>query len=154
MAAESLKLLIPNGLLQFALTYGSGFFVGDLTTELQIYNPLDPNYLQSIEFDRRRLLDAKKAAGDEAVPFAIYPEDGGLLPLGRDDSGTKICWKTRVDRSWDVVVLWDWGPNGFQILPVPLMDFLFQLFSRELILGCWPEPWFSDGLKFKPKIEC
>ena len=147
---DRLGLKLPQQLRQFCVTYGSGAIVGDETTYLCILNPFSPTYFQTIEFECQRLRDAKHSGGEDAVPFGIYPEMGGLLPLGSDDCGTRLCWKTEtITATWPVVVLWDWGLTGFRETQQSLLNFLVRLLSREIEFDCWPAPWFADKLRFR-----
>lgn len=155
-----LGLPLPQELHEFATTFGSGMFQGDQTTRFWIYNPLSPKYLESIEFECQRLRDAKAHGGHKAVPFSIFPEPGGLLPLAIDDQNVRLSWRTpsSEDRSsfkgeWPIVVMWERGPDGFRELKLGLSQFLVKLLKREIEFECWPEPFFMDNVVFEPLDE-
>jgi hypothetical protein len=147
-----LNLAFPGDLLEYAGVYGSGVFLGEITTRLWLYNPFSPHYKERVVRECDRLKEGFNAGGIEAVPFPIYPTKGGLFPLGTDDCGTRIWWLTRKDQEfWPVVIQWALGADGFRVIRTTLLAFLVSLFRRKLLTDYWEEPWFIDNVRFIPE---
>jgi hypothetical protein len=85
------------------------------------------------------------------MPFDVFPDHGGLLPFSLDEANVRMCWLTqgRPD-SWPIVIMWQRGPDGFQVFNVTLVEFLTRILIRDITLECWPEPVFMDKVAFVP----
>jgi hypothetical protein len=146
------ELALPHDLKQFGATYGDGMFRGNQTTRLYIRNPFTPDFAKWSARDLDRLRDSKDSSGGEGVPYPIFPEEGGLFPLGEDDQGTRLWWRTVGDPdSWPIIVQWFLDPDAFKEFSMCLTHFMVALLTRQISLPPWPEPWFRDEVVFVPE---
>lgn len=152
VAAETaLSVALPREYYEVATTYGCGRFWGEDTTDFTLFNPGAPDYLSEVEFECQRLREAKEHSDPEDFTFAVFPNKGGLLPYGLDDQNVRFCWRTgSAPDSWPIVIMWDWGQDGFLEFGMPLTDFLAGILTRSITLRCWPEPCFLDHVRFEP----
>jgi hypothetical protein len=154
MTKAGRQLGLPNEWKQFGITYGSGVFLGKQATVLYVHNLFASSFLRETDAALDRLRDSKSLGGDEGVPYAIFPEENGLLPLGHDNQGTHLWWRTAGDpNSWPIVVQWFLGPKYFRELKMPLTELLVGLVRGEIHLPPFPHPWLRDEVVFVPKNE-
>lgn len=136
---RAVGIQLPTELISYASTYGSGVFVGKRTTRIQIFNPFSPHYITMVDFATNRLRAAREHGGESAIPFPIFPEKNGLLPIGSDDCGTQLCWHTQgLPDEWPILVQWERGMDGYEEVSIPFSDFLVKLFTRSIVFPCWP----------------
>lgn len=127
----------PNDYKELIWTYGSGKFFDFLG----FYNPFDPNKYVNFPNASKMVLESlgslKRKFPDE-LPFALYPDPGGLLPIGQTDNGDYIHWHTRGQPDeWGVVVTESRGPN-YDVIENGLAEFLCALATHELELTAFP----------------
>lgn len=151
---SELGVTLPEELRQFSTAYGLGTFRGAETTALSIGCPGYRGYVGDIKAECQRLRDIRGAARNEDHPFDVFPDPGGLLPLGLDECDVWLCWATTsAPESWPIVVRWTWGAQGMRTFHRPLSDLLLALFERKVELPCWPLPAFVDDVRFVPYQE-
>jgi hypothetical protein len=125
---------------QFNLMWQAGL-PGSLTAheDLGRVYPIGSNLeeLQAFAIDDRDL-----------CPYPVYPEPGGLLPLGGTSNAGHTYWLTEGNtEEWPLVLL----PRGFQLVeqhPVPLVGFLVLWLSGEL-----PECFNGVGKRFLGRTD-
>lgn len=133
-----LSLLLPMDYKQLICGYGSGSW----QEFLWVLNPFSRNkYLNLVE-QSRRLLEAERIIrGDwpDLVPFALYPEEGGLFPWGITDNGDRLFWRTEGEPgSWPIIVFESRGPE-YECHQLSCCDFLREWLRGELIVSVFPD---------------
>jgi len=149
--ATGSELDLPEDYKQFSAIYGSGAFKVNQIPLLCIQNPFAPDFSKWASSQLDALRDSKDSSGEEGVPYAIFPDEAGLFPLGRDDQATRLWWRTVGEaNSWPIIVQWFLGPDSFRELRMPLTELLVRLFRGEIDLPPWPEPWSRYEVVFVP----
>ncbi len=149
--ALELDVALPEELLEFSNAYGLGTFRGTETTALSIWCPGHPNFISSVWDECQRYRDCRGPQRSRHHPFDVFPDTGGLLPLGGDENDVWLCWATEGNpANWPIVVRWTWGDEGMRAFNMPLSEFLTGIFERRIALPCWPEPTFLDDVQFVP----
>ena len=102
----ALRAPLPSDYKEYIARYGRG----SIDEFLWVLSPSDDNENLSMvvqsEVRREAQREFRSAAGQQ-LPFAIYPEPGGLLPWGFTDNGDVCYWRTgNVDPDrWPVVIV-------------------------------------------------
>jgi SMI1-KNR4 cell-wall len=147
---SELGLDFPKELKEFCAVYGMGTFRGSETTAFSIYCPWR-GFVDDMRRENQRLREIRSPVKSEDYPFDVFPEEGGLLPLGSDECDAWLCWATKgLPDTWPIVVRWTWGLNGMQSFDLSLSEFLVSILKRKIELPCWPLPWFVDDVRFVP----
>ncbi|MFD5244938.1 SMI1/KNR4 family protein [Amycolatopsis sp. NPDC058340] len=137
-AEKALGLVLPGEFKALAARYGAGSF-----DDISLLGPDD------LVETARDLLGAAGAFRDEfpeAVPFALWPEPGGVLEWARTGNGDSLCWLTGDEPGdWTTVV---WNPRaGAERHALGAVAFLCAYFGGRLdvpLLGSPPsDPWFD-----------
>src|SRR5947209_15882365 len=146
---QKLGTRLPADFRAFIQHYGSGAFNDPGRLIISIRNPFAPNFDQLARLDRERLLNAKRAVGNEEFPFEIFPSSPGLLQWGHDIDGWMLLWLTEgnPDR-WPVLVCPP-GPYDFERIDLLMTSFLAKAFARELTWTIWDPEFFSGPRKVK-----
>src|SRR5262249_13026602 len=124
---DALSIRLPHDLWEYGTRYGTGRIVLD-TFYLLVYNPFSATFLACVEADCGTLRTLKQSRSED-VPFDVFPERPGLLPLGTDVNGNMMFWLTEGEpENWPVVV-WPEGGDGneYQRFEMPLTSFLAKL---------------------------
>jgi hypothetical protein len=143
---------LPRELKAFCSKYGIGSFRAEESPALNIWCPGEgPKFVDELRAECKRYLDARGENRSDDFPYNVFPEAGGLLPLGSDDNDVWLCWVTNGPAdTWQIAVRWTWGINGLRTFNLTLCQFLVSLFKREIELPCWPSPMFEEHLHFVP----
>jgi len=149
---SQLGVRLPTELKEFCAKYGVGSFRGEETVGLSIWCPIDGlTFVNELRAECQRYLDARGEEESDDFPFKVFPEAGGLLPLGSDENDVWLCWVTNgPPDEWSIAVRWTWGKVGIRVFNVSLSQFLVSIFKREIDLPCWPAPMFESDLHFVP----
>ncbi|OXM56773.1 SMI1/KNR4 family protein [Amycolatopsis thailandensis] len=138
-AEKELGLVLPPEFKALAARYGAGNF-----DDISLLSPGE------LVVSARDLLGTAGAFRDdcpEMVPFALWPEPGGVLEWARTGNGDSLCWLTEGEpEDWTTVV---WNPRaGSGRYPLGAVAFLCAYFGGRLdvpLLGPPPpEPWFDS----------
>src|SRR5262245_54185791 len=109
-----------------------------MDTSLTLLNPGSEDYLDEVEFACQRLGIPKSHGDEEDFPFPVFPEAGGLLPIGIDETNVRLCWQAVGDApEWPIVVFWQRGPDGNRVLQIQFTDLLVRLLREEIDVECW-----------------
>jgi hypothetical protein len=150
-----LGLALPTDYKSLIGAYGAGSWKGFLW----VLNPFASNRYLNLFEQTQRQLDAERtirADWPKDVPFALYPEPGGLLPWAMTDNGDRLYWVTegRPD-TWDTVVYESRGPE-YDRHRMSCCEFLRRWVAGELRVSVFPddfeygfvgafEPYRPDG---------
>jgi hypothetical protein len=148
---SDLKTKLPSELKTFSQVYGMGIFRGTETTALSIYAPSYPGFVEVVQYECNRFRSMNARKDYAHYPFDLFPDDGGLLPLGVDESGYCLFWETGGDpENYPIVVHWTFGKCGMARFEMTLSELLVALLERTVELPCWPLPAFVDDVEFIP----
>jgi hypothetical protein len=138
---------LPGSYKSFISRYGSGC----IDNFLWILNPFSKyenlNLEKQIEVARAVLSDLIEDG--ENIPYSIYPERSGLLPVGRTDNGDIIYWVTdgRPD-DWSIAINEARGPSWWSYRG-PFDQFLIAILLRESVCDIFPDNFPSDHPSFR-----
>ncbi|GAB4158226.1 MAG: hypothetical protein Tsb009_35380 [Planctomycetaceae bacterium] len=139
----ALGIRLPHDYLLFCDKYGSGsvFTAGKRFELISAGRVTYPDFVRDFSERQGQFRDAMET---HDVGLGLYPEKGGLLPFGKDDSGTYFCWDTHSSPDeWTVVVIWEYEDDGFKRL-----NCSYSGFVCGLLKGSQPHPLW--GKKWKP----
>jgi SMI1/KNR4 family protein SUKH-1 len=117
---------LPTDYRQFAVRYGSGFFVG---TYLKIWNPF------VIDIVRETATGGLPYAFDRGdLPWPPYPARPGGLEIGHNENGHQIVFLADGDPdAWPIIVIpHGAGKNEFERWDLPLGTFLAKALLNEI----------------------
>jgi hypothetical protein len=85
---------------------------------------------------------------DEPLPFALYPDVGGLLPWGGTDNGDVLLWEAKgPPKRWSVWIQHSRFAD-YDRFEGGMVDFLVRLLTREFVTDVFPDDWPSDAPRF------
>jgi hypothetical protein len=122
--------VLPADYKAFIENYGSGRISGFVW----IFNPFSSRPGVNLANQVSVQLNALKTLAHdfgEQCPYALFPEHGGLLPLGLTDNGDVIHWLTEGEpASWKIVVNEARGPR-YEKFDGDLTSFLRKILTRD-----------------------
>jgi hypothetical protein len=135
-------------------TFGSVYGLpGVIDAFLWVFSPMSANPNLDLWRQTQGRLDALRVlrASGESIPYAIFPEDGGLIPWGATDNGDVCYWRTGNDLggSWTLVIGANRSPewHSFQ---GEVTDFLVGILRRTDRVAFFPEDFPSPNPSFLP----
>jgi hypothetical protein len=135
---ERLGLALPADYKSLIGAYGTGSWKDFLL----VLNPFASNRYLNLFEQTQRQLDAERvirAAWPSEVPFAIYPEPGGLLPWAMTDNGNRLYWLTQGHPDdWPTVIYESRGPRHDRH-QVSCCEFLRRWVAGQLRVSVFPE---------------
>jgi hypothetical protein len=138
---------LPDDFKAFTQLYGSGK-VDDF---LYLFNPFAEGQDGNLLFEKDRVLAAyaeTRARFPARLPLPPFPEDGGVLPLGRTDNGDELYWVTGGDpRDWPVALLESRAARQ-EVHRMPVTGLLAALAAGELVSAILP-----DQVLHRPRHE-
>ena len=128
---------LPGDYKRFINTYGSGEFC-DL---LWLLNPFSTAEGMNLLHQVGPISDVYREGRDEPFPewcpYPLFPEPGGLLPLGGDTNGDNVFWITTGPPAEWPLILYNWrGGYISERHDMPLAEFLVGWLSGA-IPGCF-----------------
>jgi hypothetical protein len=122
---------LPGDFKAFTELYGSGM-VDDF---LYLFNPFATGEDGNLLFEKDRVLAGYRQTRDkypERLPLPPFPEEGGVLPLGRTENGDELYWVTEGDRDHWTVALLESRAALQEVHPMPVTGFLAALTANQL----------------------
>ena len=138
---------LPEDFKAFTELYGSGK-VDDF---LYLFNPFAEGQDGNLLHEKDRVLAAYVETRErfpERLPLPPFPEEGGVLPLGRTDNGDELYWVTRGDPGGWAVALLESRAARQEVHPMPVTGFLAALAAGELATRILP-----DDVVHRPRHE-
>lgn len=87
--------------------------------------------------------------GQEAWPYPLYPEPGGLLPWGGTLNGDVLFWETEGDpAAWGIIIN-EVRSRHFESFQGPMTTFLHRIITREINSNIITDI-LSKKISFKP----
>ena len=124
---------LPLDLLAYIDVYGSGFFENG-GMFLTVLNPYEKDYWKKQNTDLDLVRQFKAQEGDGYVPYAVWPDQSGLLLWGYGENRKHFFWLTEGDPgAWPVIVMYDL--EIFTRFDMPMLPFLEKLLCGDLDCG-------------------
>lgn len=142
---EQLGAPLPKDYKHFIDRYGPGGIANFLT----VFAPMSANPHVDLVVQRDQRLWALREVrdGGEEFPLPIFPEPGGVLPLGGTDNGDTLYWVTSGPADeWQVAINEARGPTT-DVYPGNLTGFLI-----DWLTGRWA-PVVLPKNTFEPTFE-
>lgn len=132
------------------------FGTGRLANFIWIFDPFsEARYLNLVEQAPRHLSELRRLASDfgEKLQFDLYPDAGGLLPLGVTDNGDLLHWLTKGrPNDWHVVVGGARSPEH-QVFQCDLTTFLSRIVTQTEICVVFPRDFPPREVNFEWTVD-
>ncbi|TMV50637.1 SMI1/KNR4 family protein [Paenibacillus mesophilus] len=140
---------LPSDYMRFIQTYGTGGIDNFLWILTPFVKDKNVNFLSR----QKEITDAyiqSKTNFPQFYKHNVYPSAGGLLPWAYTDNGDELYWLTegKLDE-WKIVVYESRSPESYTY-PLNMMDFLYQIITRQLVCDAFPDDFPSDVPEFVP----
>jgi hypothetical protein len=122
---------LPGDFKAFTELYGSGM-VDDF---LYLFNPFAAGQDGNLLVEKDRVLAAyrqTRARVPDRLVLPPFPEEGGVLPLGRTENGDELYWVTERDPDGWPVALLESRAAFLEVHPMPVTGFLAALAANQL----------------------
>ena len=141
---------LPADFKAFTELYGSGM-VDDF---LYLFNPFAAGKDGNLLAEKDRVLAAyrqTRARFPDRLPLPPFPEEGGVLPLGRTENGDELYWVTQRDPDdWPVALL-ESRAALLEVHPMPVTGLLAALAANQLSSRVLPDDVLGrPGHQFTP----
>ena len=138
---------LPGDYRAFVERYGVGRIAGFLWVFVPGASHDTVDLLAQVAVQREVLCEL--AASGETIPFASYPEPGGLLAVGMTDNGNVLHWNTTgLTDDWTIVVQEARGPF-FTSTDQDLTGFLAGVLDRTVRCPAFPDDFPNDAIAFE-----
>jgi hypothetical protein len=135
---KAMGTALPPDYKDLVATYGSGLF----DEVLWLFNPFAPAGDGNLVSERDRVLAdyaGSRAKFPDDYPLPPWPEPGGVLPLGRSDTGNELYWVTAGDPDdWAVALFGSRSPRS-EVHDGGIVRFLADLVSGHLETSLLPD---------------
>ena len=122
---------LPTDYHEFVDAYGSGLFANFY----RVNNPFSADeYLALVPASNSwaQMLREEKENDEDAVPFPIFPEAGGVLHWANDENGNTYYWQTvGLPDKWTVVQRQERG-TGFKEHKYSMSGFLTGVLTKKI----------------------
>jgi hypothetical protein len=126
-----LGIELPSDYKEFVRDFGTGS-IGHF---LWVYNPISENEnLNLLKQTTAQLSGLRRLRNHapEYLPYALHPNEAGLLPWGVTDNGDLMLWRTEgPSDSWNVVIKESRGPD-IEEYSCGMSDFLRALIKGDI----------------------
>lgn len=151
----TMRTPLPDDYKEFVRYYGTG----KLDKFLWVMNPVATNPNVNLINRGSVILDAFReyrvglSALGEKIPFAAFPEPGGLLPWAFSDNGDVCYWRTgSVDPNMWRIVLNDGRQSMWEQFDGSMTEFIEALLSRRYVSDILTDDEFpSITASFEPR---
>ena len=134
---KAMATALPADYKELLATYGSGLF----DEVLWLFSPFAPPGDGNLVDERDRVLadyaQSRRRFPDH-YPLPPWPEPGGVLPLGRSDTGNELYWVTEgAPDDWPVALFGSRSPRS-EVHQGGIVAFLADLVSGRLRTSLLP----------------
>ena len=129
---------LPGDFEAFTERYGSGM-VDDF---LYLFNPFAAGEDGNLLVEKDRVLAGyrqTRAKYPKRLPLPPFPEEGGVLPLGRTDNGDELYWVIEGQPDGWPVALVEARAALQEVHPMPVTGFLAALAANQLTSRILPD---------------
>jgi|688.fasta_scaffold392787_2 hypothetical protein len=88
--------------------------------------------------------------GTRAVPYPIYPEQGGLLAWGATDNGDDLYWQTVGDPDAWTIVVNESRSDVYEEFPFGMVEFVLKVITGELVSEILPVADLDRSVAIQP----
>jgi hypothetical protein len=135
---------LPPGYKDFVRLYGVGAFM----EFLWICVPVSSNRHMRLAYQACAVTSIFRVT--EKPPYPLWPDPGGLLPLGTTGAGDELFWLCQgPPADWGVVV-WGHEARDFETFDCDLTDFLAGLVTRTRAPKAFPKDLAHCDRLFRP----
>jgi len=133
---EKLGLTLPQDIIDFGLTYGTGSFASN---QFMVLNPFAPWYVGNVQEVCGLYHGLQRDEGDKFIPYAVHPDRPGLFPWGAEDNGHQMFWLTEGNADKWPILLFNRDSSEFERWDMPVTTFLGKVFRLELACVLWSD---------------
>ena len=129
---------LPGDFKAFTEQYGSGM-VDDF---LYLFNPFAAGQDGNLLVEKDRVLAAyrqTRARFPDRLVLPPFPDEGGVLPLGRTENGDELYWVTQRDPDGWPVALLESRAAFLEVHPMPVTGLLAALAANQLTSRVLPD---------------
>jgi hypothetical protein len=129
---------LPGDFKAFTELYGSGM-VDDF---LYLFNPFAAGQDGNLLVEKDRVLAAYRQTRTrfpDRLSLPPFPEEGGVLPLGRTENGDELYWVTKRDPDGWPVVLLESRAALLELHPMSVTGLLAALAANQLTSRVLPD---------------
>lgn len=135
LVEKHFNIKYPDDYINYITQYG----VGQINDFITIYVPINSNaYYEETKNICQNYRDCREMFPNE-YRHNVFPEKGGLLPLGVTDGGSEIWWKTDIEKEKWTIVVYDENSWEYEEYKMLLCEFLYKYFIREIDCIGFPE---------------
>jgi hypothetical protein len=139
---------LPDDLFDLAKHYGSGAFetIDGADIVLNVLSPTSRTFFRDINRHIGMLADYYQLIGTAALPYPIYPDRPGLLPIGNGESNRILSWITEGSvQRWAIMLRTP--EDSFIRFNFSLVEFIAGLLAGEIegYGGSWNKRWFQEN---------
>lgn len=144
LVEERFDFKFPEDFIKFSTNYGAG----QINEFISIYSAINSTaYYEMIEKNCQYYRDFKKEFPDE-YKHSIFPEDGGLFPLGRTDGGSLMWWHTASKAENWFIVVYDENSWDYEEYNMQLCEFIYKYFTKQIECEGFPDSLREEKLHF------
>ncbi|WP_020475356.1 SMI1/KNR4 family protein [Zavarzinella formosa] len=144
---------LPSDYRDFVSTYGTGL----LANLINVFNPFSRGEYRNLLQSTKRILDIArtlKIIMPERMPYAIFPEIGGMLPWATDENGNWYFWLTEGSPDEWPVIAGNSRDVDFQRFDIPMTTFLAKALKRKITCKFWASDYptlkYAKHSSFRP----
>jgi hypothetical protein len=152
---RTLGATLPTDYHDFIEAFGSG----KIDDFIVILNPFSSNRFNNLVQRANRDMDdfrQSKSKFPQYYPHDVFPNPGGLLPVGSTDNGDLICWETKgPSDEWSIVV-YDTRAADHSSHDGPITNFITALLNTSVRCPVFPRDFPSNSPSFTPagQVNC
>lgn len=144
---QGMRIRLPQDYKDYVDAYGTGY----IAEFIWIFNPFSEKASLNLKeqmHPRLSALQEIKRQLPNDVPYRIWPELGGLLPVGATGNGDCIYWLTAGNPTqWPILVNESRGPD-WATFEMPLTEFLTGILRREIVCNIFPPDFPPEQIVF------
>lgn len=134
---NKLGITLPGDYKEFIQLYGTGK-VNDF---IWIFNPLSKNQninlIEQVRIQLETLIQLQSYG--EVIPYKLFPEKGGILPLGMTDNGDVLFWKTEgSSNNWTILVN-ESRSDEWESFDMSITQFLVEILTHKISCKIFPQ---------------
>ena len=144
---SALGTKLPSDYIEFINIYGTGGIDHFLWILTPFVNDENVNFIKR----QKEIIDAysqSKKSFPQYYKHDVYPSSGGLLPWAYTENGDELYWLTEGHPDeWKIVVYESRSPENYTY-SLTMVEFLYQIITKELICGAFPDDFPNDEATF------
>ncbi len=146
-------ICLPDDYKAFLSVYGTGIIGGIITP----YNPFCRRTLWKPSYtccdwiqEALAIQELKQEFGEAVFPYAVYPQEGGVLPWGSTDDGDRLFWLTSTNPNEWTVLINEVRSSHFEAFNYSMTAFLRAWVEGEIESDIIPNDAIDRDRLFEP----